>query len=221
MNGGGAGNTNTCVAPAAIARISVVISGRGSNLQALLDAERRGELAGSVTHVVSNRPGAGGLALARERGVATSVVDHTAFASRDAFDSALAAEIDRGEPDLVVLAGFMRVLGAGFVLHYSGRMINIHPSLLPAYAGLHTHRRALADRVREHGCSVHFVTPDVDGGPLILQGRVEVRDDDDEAALAARVLAVEHRILPQAVNLYCEGRLRLSSGRVETLAPMR
>ncbi|MEO8848006.1 MAG: phosphoribosylglycinamide formyltransferase [Casimicrobiaceae bacterium] len=202
----------------AIARITVVISGRGSNLGALLDCESRGELAGAITHVISNRPDAGGLALAREHGVATSVVDHKAFASRETFDKALAAEIDRGEPDLVVLAGFMRVLGADFVRHYTGRMINIHPSLLPAYAGLHTHRRALADRVARHGCSVHFVTPDVDGGPLILQGAVDVHASDDETTLAARVLAVEHRILPQAVNLVCDERLRIVDGRVETLA---
>lgn len=202
----------------AITRITVVISGRGSNLGALLDAQRRGEIAGAVTHVISNRPDAKGLALARDAGVATGVVDHTAFAGRDAFDRALAAEIDRGEPGLVVLAGFMRVLGADFVRRYAGRMINIHPSLLPSYAGLNTHRRALADRVSEHGCSVHFVTPDVDGGPVILQGKVDVRADDDEAALAARVLEVEHRILPQAVDLFCRQRLRIVDGRVETLS---
>ncbi|MEO6929926.1 MAG: phosphoribosylglycinamide formyltransferase [Casimicrobiaceae bacterium] len=209
---------NAAHARDAIARITVVISGRGSNLGALLDCAAQGDLAGAITHVTSNRADAGGLALARDHGVATSVVEHKAFASREMFDAALAAEIDRGEPDLVVLAGFMRVLGADFVRHYTGRMINIHPSLLPAYAGLHTHRRALADRVARHGCSVHFVTPDVDGGPLILQGAVHVHAGDDEATLAARVLAVEHRILPQAVNLYCEGRLRIVDGRVETLA---
>jgi phosphoribosylglycinamide formyltransferase-1 len=201
----------------AIDRICVLISGRGSNLGALLDAQHRGELAGTITSVISNRADARGLELARGRGVATSIVDHRAFASRDAFDRALAAEIDRGEPDLVVLAGFLRVLGADFVRHYAGRMINIHPSLLPAYAGLHTHRRALADGASEHGCSVHFVTPEVDGGPVILQGKVDVLPDDDEAHLAARVLEVEHRILPQAVNLYCLRRLRLVDGRVQTL----
>ncbi len=201
----------------ALARISVVISGRGSNLLALLDAGERGALAGTITHVISNRADAGGLALARAHGVATSVVDHAAFATRDAFDDALAAEIDRGEPDLVVLAGFMRVLGERFVRRYTGRMINIHPSLLPAYAGLHTHRRVLADGARLHGCSVHFVTPDVDGGPLIVQRSVDVLPGDDEARLAARVLAAEHEILPLAVNLYCTGRLRIADGRVETL----
>lgn len=199
----------------AIERITVLISGRGSNLGALLAAQAGGTLAGAITHVISNRPAAPGLALARAAGVATSVVDHTAFASREAFERALAMEIDRSEPGLIVLAGFMRVLGAPFVSRYSGRMINIHPSLLPAYAGLHTHRRVLADGAREHGCTVHFVTADVDGGPIILQGRVDVGAGDDEAGLAARVLAVEHRVLAEAVNLFCEGRLAIAGGRVE------
>ena len=205
----------------AIPRISVLISGRGSNLGALLAAQRAGELAGAITHVISNRADAEGLALARDQGVATSIVDHAAFASRDAFDRALQAEVDRGEPDLVVLAGFMRVLGADFVRHYTGRMINIHPSLLPAYAGLHTHRRALADGARQHGCTVHFVTRDVDGGPLIVQETVAVLAGDDEARLAARVLAAEHRILPQAVNLFCRHRLRIVDRRVEILPAPR
>jgi len=202
----------------ALMRITVLISGRGSNLGALLDSEAKGALAGTITQVISNRADAGGLALARAQGVATRVVDHRAYPTRQRFDDALAGEIDRGEPDLVVLAGFMRVLGAGFVEHYRGRMINIHPSLLPRYAGLHTHRRVLEDGAAEHGCSVHFVTPDVDGGPVILQGKVDVLPGDDEARLAARVLEVEHRILPQAVNLYCEGRLAILGDRVE-IAP--
>ncbi|HEY7903949.1 MAG TPA: phosphoribosylglycinamide formyltransferase [Casimicrobiaceae bacterium] len=203
----------------ALARIVVLISGRGSNLGALLDAEARGALAGTIIAVISNRADAGGLALAAARGVATALVDHKAFDSRDGFDAALAAELDRHAPDLIVLAGFMRVLGAAFVQRYAGRMINIHPSLLPAYAGLGTHRRALADKAAMHGCTVHFVTPDVDGGPVILQGRVPVLADDDEARLAARVLEEEHRILPRAVNLFCEGRLRIDDGRVQIEAP--
>ena len=203
----------------ALARIVVLISGRGSNLEALLDAEARGELAGAISAVISNRANARGLALAVERGIATALVDHKAFASRDAFDAALATQIDRHAPDLVVLAGFMRVLGAAFVQRYAGRMINIHPSLLPAYAGLDTHRRALADEATTHGCTVHFVTPDVDGGPVIVQGRVPVLAGDDEARLAARVLEEEHRILPRAVNLFCEGRLRIADGRVQIESP--
>lgn len=197
-----------------LARITVLVSGRGSNLGALLAAERAGAFPGSVTHVISNRPGAGGLDVAREHGVATSVVDHRAFPTREAFDAALVAEIDRTEPDLVVLAGFMRVLGREAVERYAGRLINIHPSLLPAYPGLHTHRRALADGAAMHGCTVHFVTPEVDVGPIIAQSALAVRRDDDEASLAARVLALEHRLLPAAVGWFCEGRLVIEGGRV-------
>lgn len=142
------------------------------------------------------------------------MVDHRAFESREAFDAALAAAIDADRPDLVVLAGFMRVLGAAFIERYTGRMINIHPSLLPAYPGLHTHRRALADGARLHGCTVHFVTPEVDVGPIVAQGAVPVLDDDDEDSLAARVLAVEHVLLPRVVRWYCEGRLVVDGRRV-------
>ena len=198
----------------ALARITVLVSGRGSNLGALLAAERSGALRGSVTQVISNRPEAGGLALAREHGVATAVVDHKGYPDRAAFDAALVAEIERSEPDLVVLAGFMRVLGRAAVERFAGRLINIHPSLLPAYPGLHTHRRALADGAAMHGCTVHFVTPEVDVGPIIAQSALAVRRDDDEASLAARVLALEHRLLPAAVGWYCEGRLVIDGDRV-------
>lgn len=203
----------------ALARITVLVSGRGSTLGALLASERAGALKGSITHVISNRPDAGGLALAREHGIATSVIDHRGFASRDAFDAALVAEIDRTEPDLVVLAGFMRVLGRAAVERYSGRLINIHPSLLPAYPGLHTHRRALADGVAMHGCTVHFVTPEVDVGPIIAQSALAVHRDDDEASLAERVLALEHRLLPAAVGWFCEGRLVIDGMRVRVEEP--
>ena len=198
----------------ALSRITVLISGRGSNLAALTEVARRGEIDGAVTQVVSNRPDAAGLAFARDRGIATATVDHRAFASREAFDAALADAVDAGEPDIVVLAGFMRVLSADFVRGYAGRMINIHPSLLPLYPGLHTHHRALADGVRVHGCTVHYVSPDVDRGPIIAQGVVPVQDGDDEATLAARVLAVEHRLLPAAVGWHCAGRLVIEGGRV-------
>jgi phosphoribosylglycinamide formyltransferase-1 len=198
----------------ALARITVLISGRGSNLGALLDACDAGAIRGAVTHVISNRPQAAGLALAQRHGVATCVLDHAAHASRAAFDAALAQAVDASEPDLVVLAGFMRVLGEPFVRRYEGRMLNIHPSLLPLYPGLHTHRRALADGVKVHGCTVHFVTPAVDVGPIVAQGVVPVHEDDDEAALAARVLAVEHRLLPLAVGWYCRGDIALTQHRV-------
>ncbi len=206
----------------ALSRITVLISGRGSNLVALVRAARSGGIDGAVTAVVSNRPEAAGLAFAREQGIATALVDHTAHAARDAFDAALADAVDAGEPDVVVLAGFMRVLGPAFVRRYEGRMINIHPSLLPLYPGLHTHRRALADGVRVHGCTVHYVSADVDRGPIIAQGAVPVLPADDESALAARVLAVEHRLLPAAVGWHCAGRLSVEAGRVRVAgAPER
>ena len=198
----------------ALPRITVLVSGRGSNLAALAAAERAGRLGGTVSAVISSRPGVPALAFAEGAGIAAAVVDHRSFRERSAFEAALAAAIDASRADLVVLAGFMRVLSAPFVARYDGRMINIHPSLLPAYAGLHTHRRALADGVRIHGCTVHFVTADLDHGPIIAQGAVAVRDDDDEAALAARVLAVEHRVLPAAVRAFCDGRLVIADGRV-------
>jgi len=201
-------------------RITVLISGRGSNLGALLAAERAGGLGGSVTMVVSNRPEAAGLALASGQGVATGVVDHRGFPTREAFDAALAEAVAASAPDLVVLAGFMRILGSAFVGRYAGRMLNIHPSLLPAYPGLHTHRRALADGVRIHGCTVHFVTADLDYGPIVAQGAVAVHPGDDEDSLAARVLAVEHWILPAAVRAFCERRLVIADGRVRVTGEM-
>jgi phosphoribosylglycinamide formyltransferase 1 len=198
----------------ALSRITVLISGRGSNLRALIDAARSGNIDGAITHVVSNRPDAAGLAFASEAGIASTVVDHRGFASRDLFDLALAAAVDAGEPDLVVLAGFVRVLDAAFVRRYEGRLINVHPSLLPAYPGLDTHRRALADGVHIHGCTVHYVTPEVDVGPIIAQRAVPVLEGDDEPTLAARVLAVEHQLLPAAVAAHCAGKLVIENGLV-------
>ncbi|HQR11787.1 MAG TPA: phosphoribosylglycinamide formyltransferase [Casimicrobiaceae bacterium] len=195
-------------------RITVLISGRGTNLAALLAAMKDGALGGAITRVVANVHGAAGLAIADAQGVATATVNHRMFASRDDFDAALVQEIDSGRPDLVVLAGFMRVLGTAFVRHYADRLINIHPSLLPLYPGLHTHRRALEGGVRIHGCTVHFVTPEVDVGPIIAQAAVPVRDDDDEASLSERVLAQEHLLLPAAVRWFCEGRLVIEGRRV-------
>jgi phosphoribosylglycinamide formyltransferase-1 len=195
-------------------RITVLISGRGSNLGAMLAAERAGTLGGSVAMVISNRPDAAGLDLAARHGVATAVVDHTQFAEREAFDTALAEAIDASAPALVVMAGFMRIVGTAFIDRYAGRMLNIHPSLLPSYRGLRTHARALADGVRVHGCTVHFVTSELDGGPIVAQGAVAVHADDDEGSLAARVLAVEHRLLPAAVRAFCEGRLVIAGRSV-------
>ena len=195
-------------------RVTVLISGRGSNLAALIDAERRGTLGGTVSAVISNRADAPGLAIAAANGIATQVVDHRTHGDRAAFDQALAAAVEASAPDLVVLAGFMRILGPLFMKRFDGRVLNIHPSLLPAYAGLRTHRRALADGARIHGCTVHFVTADVDHGPIVAQGAVPVHEGDDENTLAARVLDVEHRLLPAAVRAYCEGRLVIAGHRV-------
>ncbi len=186
-------------------RAVVLISGRGSNMEALL----RASLPVRFACVISNNPAAHGLKIAQDMGVATTVVDHRDHADRAAFDAALAEAIDLHTPDLVILAGFMRVLTEDFVRRYAGRMINVHPALLPAFPGLHTHRRALAAGVRVHGCTVHFVTPEVDVGPIIIQAAVPVLAEDTEDSLAARVLAQEHRIFPQAVRWFAEGRLEM------------
>ena len=195
----------------------VLISGRGSNLQAVLEAR----LPARVAAVVSNNPEARGLAIARERGVTTAVVDHRAFSDRAAFDAALAQEIERHRPDLVALAGFMRILTPAFTGRYRDRLMNIHPSLLPAFPGLDTHRRALEAGVRIHGCTVHFVTNALDGGPIVAQAAVPVLPADTERELAARVLAEEHRIYPQAIRWFCEGRLRLARNGLVTVAAAR
>lgn len=187
--------------------IVILISGRGSNMQALL----RAGLPCHVAAVIGSSAEAHGLATARQYGVATETVAHRDFPKREAFDAALAKAIDRYQPDLVVLAGFMRILTPAFVARYRNRLINIHPSLLPAYGGLDTHARALRDGVKIHGCSVHFVTDDVDHGPIIIQAAVPVLADDTEQTLAARVLQQEHRIYPQAVRWFCEDKLRLSA----------
>lgn len=195
-------------------RLVILISGRGSNMAAVIDAVRAGKIDAAIALVISNRPGAAGLETAGKAGVATAVIDHRAFADRALFERSLVAAIDRESPDLVVLAGFMRILSAEFVARYAGRMLNIHPSLLPAYPGVDTHRRALADGVRIHGCTVHYVTDDVDHGPIVAQGAVAVQDGDDEATLAARVLAVEHRLLVAAVRWFCADRLSIAGDRV-------
>jgi phosphoribosylglycinamide formyltransferase-1 len=194
--------------------IVILISGRGSNMAALLEAAANGSLPARVVAVLSNRPDAPGLEIAASHGIPTRVVDHARYPHREAFDAALAEAIDACAPDLVALAGFMRILGDRFVARYAGRLINIHPSLLPAFPGLSTHRRALEAGVRLHGCTVHFVTPALDHGPIIAQAAVPVLDGDDAASLAARVLEQEHRIYRQAVRWFVEGRLSLVDGRV-------
>lgn len=188
-------------------RLSVLISSRGSNLQAILGAIAAGRLTARVVQVLSNHPAAAGLALATAAGLPTTVVDHRDHPDRTAFEQALAAQLDAAQPDLLVLAGFMRVLTADFVRHYQGRLINIHPSLLPEFAGLDTHARALAADATQHGASVHFVTAAVDGGPLIAQVRLPVLTGDTADTLAARVLRAEHRLYPRVIGWYAAGRL--------------
>lgn len=201
-------------------KIVILISGRGSNMEALIAARDVGQLPVDIAAVISNRPDAMGLETAARAGITAHFIDHKAFAGREAFDAALAECIDSFAPDLVVLAGFMRILSDGFVRHYAGRLMNIHPSLLPSFPGLHTHRRALEEGVRIHGCTVHFVTPTLDHGPVIIQAAVPVLDRDDEASLAARVLRQEHRIYPQAVRWFAEDRLHLENGRVRLAAEL-
>ena len=190
-------------------RIVVLISGSGSNLQSIIDACASGTIGGEVVAVISNRADAYGLQRARRAGIPTEVLEHGAYPDRESFDQALAEQIDRYNPELVVLAGFMRILTPDFVRHYAGRMLNIHPSLLPHFQGLHTHRRALEARHELHGASVHFVTEELDGGPLILQAEVPVLQDDNESRLAERVLEQEHRIYPTVIQWFAQGRLHL------------
>ncbi|MBV4533396.1 phosphoribosylglycinamide formyltransferase [Pseudomonas sp. SWRI107] len=194
---------NTC-------NVVVLLSGSGSNLQALIDSASAGDSPVRIRAVVSNRADAYGLQRAKAAGIDTAVLEHAGFAGREAFDAALMALIDGFSPDLVVLAGFMRILSGGFVRHYQGRLLNIHPSLLPKYKGLHTHQRALEAGDTEHGCSVHFVTEELDGGPLVVQAVVPVATDDTAQTLAQRVHLQEHQIYPLAVRWFAEGRLRLT-----------
>lgn len=189
--------------------VVVLLSGTGSNLQALIDSDDVKASPANIRAVISNRADAYGLQRAKDAGIDTRVLDHKAFEGREAFDAALIKVIDEFKPQLVVLAGFMRILSADFVRHYQGRLLNIHPSLLPKYKGLHTHQRALEAGDGEHGCSVHFVTEELDGGPLVVQAVIPVESDDSPHSLAQRVHAQEHRIYPLAVRWFAEGRLSL------------
>ncbi|MGO2769759.1 phosphoribosylglycinamide formyltransferase [Pseudomonas taetrolens] len=189
--------------------VVVLLSGTGSNLQALIDSNDVKDSPARIRAVISNRADAFGLQRAKDAGIDTRVLDHKAFEGREAFDAALIEIIDTFNPQLVVLAGFMRILSADFVRHYQGRLLNIHPSLLPKYKGLHTHQRALEAGDREHGCSVHFVTEELDGGPLVVQAVIPVASDDSANSLAQRVHAQEHRIYPLAVRWFAEDRLSL------------
>lgn len=194
--------------------VVVLVSGNGSNLQALIDGERAGRLPIELRAVISNRAGAYGLERAAAAGIPTSVLRPREHAGREAYDAALAARVGEYGPGLVVLAGFMRILGAAFVGAFEGRLINIHPSLLPAFRGLHTHERALATGVREHGCSVHYVIPELDAGPVIAQAVVPVEPDDTPETLQTKVQAQEHRLYPLVVRWIAEGRVAMRGGRV-------
>jgi phosphoribosylglycinamide formyltransferase-1 len=195
-------------------RVAVLISGRGSNMAALIDAAKDKDFPTEIVLVLSNRPDAGGLAAARDAGIAAETVDHTQFnKDRPAFEQAMQTVLEAHRVDLICLAGFMRLLSPCFVGQWQGRMLNIHPALLPAFKGLDTHRRAIDAGAKVHGATVHFVVPEMDAGPIIIQGAVKVRADETEQSLAARVLAVEHRIYPEALRLVAEGRVRIVNGR--------
>ena len=197
-----------------IKRIAVLLSGRGSNFQSILSASQSGTLGGDIALVVSNRPGAGGLDIARDAGIETALIDHQAYSTREAFDADLAGALESQSPDLIVLAGFMRILTPEFVSRFAGRLMNIHPSLLPLYPGLHTHQRALDAGDVYAGATVHYVTGELDGGPPVLQARVTVEPDDDVDSLAARVLQLEHQIYPQAIAWHLSDRLQFTAGRL-------
>jgi phosphoribosylglycinamide formyltransferase-1 len=195
-------------------RVAVLISGRGSNMAALIEAAKANDYPAEIVLVASNRPDAGGLQTARAAGIATSVVDHTQYGKdREAFERALQSVLETHRIDIICLAGFMRLLTSRFVEQWQDRLLNIHPALLPAFKGLDTHKRALEAGAKTHGATVHFVVPEMDAGPIIAQGAVTVRADDTEASLAARVLAVEHKIYPLALKLVAEGRVRVENGR--------
>jgi phosphoribosylglycinamide formyltransferase-1 len=200
-------------------RVVILISGRGSNMEALIRAQEAGELPVTIVAVISNQGAAAGLATARAHGIEAIALPHRDFATREAFDAALSAKIDEFTPDLVVLAGFLRVLTADFVRHYEGRLLNIHPSLLPAFPGLHTHERALAAGCKLHGATVHFVTPELDHGPIVIQAAVPVLADDTPETLGARVLTQEHVIYPRAVRWFAANQLQVRDGIVKVELP--
>jgi len=200
--------------------IVILISGRGSNMEALVHAARKEQWPARIAAVISNKADAGGLAFAKQNGIPTAVVSNKEYASREAFDLALQEVVDSFAPDLVVLAGFMRILTPGFVEHYAGRMLNIHPSLLPLFPGLHTHQQALDAGVTRHGATVHFVTAELDHGPSVAQAEIEIVPGDTPDILAARLLVQEHQLYPRAVRLFVEDRLSIVDGVVHIAEPV-
>ena len=196
-------------------RIAVLISGSGSNLQAIIDACQNQQIAADIAMVISNRPNVKGLQRAEKAGIANTCIDHSEFASREAFDQALSDSLEAINPDLIVLAGFMRILTPEFVTNFHGKLMNIHPSLLPKYPGLNTHQRAIDDGESNAGVTVHFVTAELDGGPAIVQATIAIANNDDAASLAAKVLIEEHKIYPRAISWFIDGRLSLTDGKVQ------
>lgn len=194
-------------------KIVVLVSGNGSNLQAIIDACQSNQINGKVVAVISNQPNVYSLIRAKQANIPSHVINHKAFISREEFDDKVQQQIDCYQPDLIVLAGYMRILTADFVQHYAGKMLNIHPSLLPKYPGLHTHRRAIEAGDKEHGTTVHFVTEDLDGGPIILQAKVPIFDNDAEQDVIKRVLTQEHQIYPLVVKWFCDNRLNMQDGK--------
>ncbi|MBC9130123.1 phosphoribosylglycinamide formyltransferase [Frischella sp. Ac48] len=194
-------------------KIVVLVSGNGSNLQAIIDACQSNQINGKVVAVISNQPNVYSLIRAKQANIPSHVINHKAFISREEFDDKVQQQIDCYQPDLIVLAGYMRILTTDFVQHYAGKMLNIHPSLLPKYPGLHTHRRAIEAGDKEHGTTVHFVTEDLDGGPIILQAKVPIFDNDTEQDVTERVLTQEHRIYPLVVKWFCDNRLNMQDGK--------
>lgn len=203
-------------------RIIVLVSGNGSNLQAIINACQNNLINGKIVAVISNKPDVYSLMRAKQANIPSHVINHKEFASREAFDNQLQLQIEEYQPDLIVLAGYMRILTPHFVQHYSGKMLNIHPSLLPKYPGLNTHRRAMEAGDKEHGTTVHFVTDELDGGPIILQAKVPIFDNDEEQDIVERVLAQEHQIYPLVIKWFCDDRLTMINGRAyldQTMIP--
>lgn len=203
-------------------RIIVLVSGNGSNLQAIINACQNNLINGKIVAVISNKPDVYSLIRAKQANIPSHVINHKEFASREAFDHQLQLQIEQYQPDLIVLAGYMRILTPHFVQHYSGKMLNIHPSLLPKYPGLNTHRRAMEAGDKEHGTTVHFVTDELDGGPIILQAKVPIFDNDEEQDIVERVLAQEHQIYPLVIKWFCDDRLTMINGRAyldQTMIP--
>lgn len=203
-------------------RIIILVSGNGSNLQAIINACQNNLINGKIVAVISNKPDVYSLMRAKQANIPSHVINHKEFASREAFDHQLQLQIEQYQPDLIVLAGYMRILTPHFVQHYSGKMLNIHPSLLPKYPGLNTHRRAMEAGDKEHGTTVHFVTDELDGGPIILQAKVPIFDNDEEQDIVERVLAQEHQIYPLVIKWFCDDRLTMINGRAyldQTMIP--